>query len=153
MLRLTLACVASVSVRSMSKERGTRDKDRAKNGASKRRAGRVCYCCNLWCLARIAFWGKIYPSWIFRLPNNHLIKIWKFRSIRSSNAAGLGQSVERLTAEREVAGSIPWAGPKLRFLKSLRNEGTSFALQAARPSRGSDDHVNGSPVSIRRRKR
>ena len=34
-----LACVASVSVRFRSKERGTRVKDRAKNGASKR-AGR-----------------------------------------------------------------------------------------------------------------
>ena len=37
--RLGLACVTSVSVRSMSKERGTRVKDRAKNGGSKR-AGR-----------------------------------------------------------------------------------------------------------------
>ena len=55
--------------------------------------------------------------------------------------AGLAQSVERLTAERVVAGSIPGAGPLLRVLKWLRNEGTSFALQAARPSRGSDDHV------------
>ena len=35
----TLACVESVSVRFRSKERGTRTKDRAKNGASKR-AGR-----------------------------------------------------------------------------------------------------------------
>ena len=31
--------------------------------------------------------------------------------------AGLAQSVERLTAEREVAGSIPGAGPTLRVLK------------------------------------
>ena len=31
-------------------------------------------------------------------------------------AAGLAQSVERLTAEREVAGSIPGAGPILRVL-------------------------------------
>ena len=36
---LCLACVASVSVRSLSKDRGTRVKDRAKNGGSKR-AGR-----------------------------------------------------------------------------------------------------------------
>ena len=49
--------------------------------------------------------------------------------------AGLAQSLERLTAEREVAGSIPGVG------SLLRKEGTSFALQAARPSRGSDDHV------------
>ena len=32
-------------------------------------------------------------------------------------AAGLAQLVERLTAEREVAGSIPGAGPILRVLK------------------------------------
>ena len=31
-------------------------------------------------------------------------------------AAGLAQSVERLTAEREVAGSIPGVGPILRVL-------------------------------------
>ena len=51
------------------------------------------------------------------------------------------QSVERLTAEREVTGSIPGAGPILRVLKYLRNEGTVFALQVAGLSRGSDDHV------------
>ena len=32
-------------------------------------------------------------------------------------AEGLAQSVERLTAEREVVGSIPGAGPTLRVLK------------------------------------
>ena len=32
-------------------------------------------------------------------------------------AARLAQSVERLTAEREVAGSFPGAGPILRVLK------------------------------------
>ena len=37
--------------------------------------------------------------------------------------------------------SIPGAGPILRVLKELRNEGISFALQAAKPSHGSDDHV------------
>ena len=36
---------------------------------------------------------------------------------RKSSMAGLAQSVERLTAEREVAGSIPGAGPLLRVLK------------------------------------
>ena len=35
-LTCCVACVASVSVRFRSKERGTRVKDRAKNGASKR---------------------------------------------------------------------------------------------------------------------
>ena len=34
------------------------------------------------------------------------------------------QSAERLAAEREVAGSIPGAGPLLRVLKWLRNEST-----------------------------
>ena len=33
------------------------------------------------------------------------------------NCAGLAQSLERLTAEREVAGSIPGAGLILRVLK------------------------------------
>ena len=51
------------------------------------------------------------------------------------------QSVERLTAEREVAGSIPGDGPILRVFKYLRNEDTPFALQMARPSRGSKDNV------------
>ena len=36
--------------------------------------------------------------------------------------------------------SIPGAGPILRVLKQPGNEGTSFALQMARPSRGSDDY-------------
>ena len=52
-------------------------------------------------------------------------------------AAGLAQSVERLTAEREVTDSIPI----LRVLKSLRNDGTPFAPQAVGPSRGSDNQV------------
>ena len=55
--------------------------------------------------------------------------------------AGLAPLVERLTAERRVTGSIPGTGPTLGVLKWLRNEGTAFALQMARPSRGSDDHV------------
>ena len=49
--------------------------------------------------------------------------------------------VELLTAEREVAGSIPGTGPTLRVLKWQRNEATAFALQMDRPLRGSDDHV------------
>ena len=36
---------------------------------------------------------------------------------KMSILAGLSQSVERLTADREVAGSIPGAGPLLRVLK------------------------------------
>ena len=39
------------------------------------------------------------------------------RADRIRYVAGLAQSVERLTAEREVAGSIPGAGPLLRVLK------------------------------------
>ena len=56
-------------------------------------------------------------------------------------AAWLAQSVERLTAEWEVAASISGTGPILMVLKWLRNESAAFALQMARPSRGSDDHV------------
>ena len=40
-----------------------------------------------------------------------------YRRPMGSTVAGLAQSVERLTAEREVAGSIPGAGPLLRVLK------------------------------------
>jgi len=46
----------------------------------------------------------------------------------------LSSLVEGLTAELEVTGSIPGTGPTLRVLKWLRNEGTAFALQMARPS-------------------
>ena len=52
-------------------------------------------------------------------------------------AAGLAPLLERLTAERRVTGLIPGIGPTLRVLKWLRNEGTAFALQMARPSRAS----------------
>ena len=55
--------------------------------------------------------------------------------------AGLAQSVERLTAEREVAGWIPGTGSTLRVLKQLRNKGTAFTQQMARPSHDLDDHV------------
>ena len=41
-------------------------------------------------------------------------KLWKWAS---STVVGLTQLVGRLTAEREVAGSIPGAGPLLRVLK------------------------------------
>ena len=44
-----------------------------------------------------------------------------FLSLKQNNsefAEGLAQSVERLTAEREDAGSIPGAGPILRVLKN-----------------------------------
>ena len=66
--------------------------------------------------------------------------------------AGLAPLVERLTAERRVTGSIPGIGPTLRVLKWLRNEGTTFALQMARPSRGSvppprGDVKNSAPIS------
>ena len=37
--------------------------------------------------------------------------------IQETTVAGLAQSVERLNAEREVAGSIPGAGPLFRVLK------------------------------------
>ena len=55
--------------------------------------------------------------------------------------AGLAQSVEHLTAEREVAGSIPGTRPTLWVLKCLRYGGTAFALQMARTLHCSDDHI------------
>ena len=55
--------------------------------------------------------------------------------------AALAQPVERLTAEREVVGSLSGTRPILRVLKYLRNKSTFFVVQAARSSRGLDDHV------------
>ena len=49
--------------------------------------------------------------------------------------------LERLNAEREVVYSSPERVPILKVLEELRNEGTSFALQAARPLRGLDDYM------------
>ena len=66
--------------------------------------------------------------------------------------AGLAQPVERLTTEREVVGSFSGTRPTLRVLKYLRNKSTSFAVQTAGSSRGSDDHVTGGPVYSWRRK-
>ena len=63
-----LACVASVSVRFRSKERGTRVKDRAKNGVSKR-AGRG--------------WGRKFPS--FPSPSPTFIVWLLFHFSRGQN--------------------------------------------------------------------
>ena len=66
---------------------------------------------------------------------------WGRHSYFSHFLAGLTYSVERLTAEREVAGSILGARAILRVLEKLKDESTPFTAPAARPSRGSDDHV------------
>ena len=54
----------------------------------------------------------------------HGTQVSEQKGKRDITAAGLAQSPERLTAEREVASSFPGAGPILRVLKYLRNEGT-----------------------------
>ena len=46
-------------------------------------------------------------------------------------ARAISRWVERLTAEREVVGSVPGDGSILKVLKKLRNEVTTFALQTA----------------------
>ena len=50
-----------------------------------------------------------------------------FDRINVFNRGRIAQSVKPLTAECEVAGSFLGAGPLLRVLKQLRNEGTLFA--------------------------
>lgn len=55
------------------------------------------------------------------------------KEIYKLEAAGLAQSLERLTAQREVVDSIARVGQTLK--------GTPFAPQSARPSSGSDDHL------------
>ena len=46
----------------------------------------------------------------------------------------------RSIEEREIVTLILGTGPILRVLKNLRNKGTVFVLQTARPSPGVDDH-------------
>ena len=48
---------------------------------------------------------------------NDTLHLWYAFLLSLLLLVGLAQSVERLTAEREVAGSIPGAGPILRVLK------------------------------------
>ena len=69
-------------------------------------------------------------------------------------AAVLAESIERLTAEREVVGLIPVAGQNnTQRLEITETLGTCFPLQMARPSRGSDDDVMAAcPISSERRK-
>ena len=55
------------------------------------------------------------------------------KEIYKLEAAGLAQSLECLSAEWEVVDSIAGVGQMPK--------GTPFALQSARPSRGSDDHL------------
>ena len=43
--------------------------------------------------------------------------VWITNRVLVLTAVGLAQSLEGLTAEREVVGSIPGAGPILRVLK------------------------------------
>ena len=64
------------------------------------------------------------------------------------NIPGFAQLVERLTAELDCQDRRT----NTQGLKNLRNEDTVYAMQTARPSPGSDDHVNGGSVSSRRRK-
>ena len=62
---------------------------------------------------------KMYAQFEFPQVNGVLLAMRTSRRslLHPSTVAGLAQSVERLTAEREVAGSIPGAGPLLRVLK------------------------------------
>ena len=48
-----------------------------------------------------------------------MLVLFHVKEVRLSylTVAGLAQSVERLTAQQEVAGSIPGVGPLLRVLK------------------------------------
>ena len=72
---------------------------------------------------------RLVPALILETRNQKNYKVFA-----QVTAAALAQSVERLTAEREVAGSIRG----LTENWELRIEGTALT---AGPSRGSDDHV------------
>jgi len=56
-------------------------------------------------------------SWSKSVVPSHSLPWVTTMIAHEKSLAGLSQSVERLTAEGEVAGSIPGAGPILRVLK------------------------------------
>ena len=72
----------------------------------------------------------VFEIWVLRAS------VFVFECFVFETTLVLAQSVEHVAAEREVTGSFPGGRTNIQ-----RNEGTPFALQAARPSRGSDDHV------------
>ena len=72
----------------------------------------------------------VFEIWVLRAS------VFVFECFVFETTLVLAQSVEHVTAERKVTGSFPGGRTNIQ-----RNEGTPFALQAARLSRGSDDHV------------
>ena len=72
----------------------------------------------------------VFEIWVLRAS------VFVFECFVFETTLVLAQSVEHVAAEREVTGSFTGGRTNIQ-----RNEGTPFALQAARPSRGSDDHV------------
>ena len=79
----------------------------------------------------------VFEFWVLRFRDLGLrASVFVFECFVFETTLVLAQSVEHVTAEREVTGSFPGGRTNIQ-----RNEGTPFALQAARPSRGSDDHV------------
>ena len=79
-------------------------------------------------------------------------RVWigteKKREGTSITAAGLAQSLDRLNEERKVGSLICGVAPVLWVLKLLRNEGTAFALQTTRPSRGLDENAEMEVLSL-----
>ena len=63
-------------------------------------------------------------------------------------AAGLAQSLHRINEERKVGSLIPAVAPVFWVLQLLRNEGTAFALQTTRPSRGLDENAEMEVLSL-----
>ena len=89
-------------------------------------------------IARIVFHLPMTP---YVLCLRQASGAWGRHSYYSHFLAGLAQSVERLSAKRKRAFDSRGQSNTQGLKKTLRNEGTPFTVQAARPSRGSDDHV------------
>ena len=79
-------------------------------------ANRTCLTSVNMYVPKILMLGNIKSMKVASQPCHTLI-FWGDLKCRSLTAAGLVQSVKRLTAEREVASSIPGVGPLLRVLK------------------------------------
>ena len=102
----SLACVASVSVRFRSKERGTRVKDRAKNGVIKR-TGRG--------------WGRKEGNQK-RNPRTRISALLRKRTYKQSLVSSVAQATLGWTQELHARGRRARGRPKTTWRRTIEKE-------------------------------